>query len=66
MVRTDWRRFIDQWEMVLITGITGCLHHFDVGYGVVSSDQDYSNIVMPWLGNPATNPLLSGLRIIQT
>jgi hypothetical protein len=66
VVRTNWRAFNDHWEMVFIAGITGCLHQFDVGYGIISSDEDYASLVMPWSSNPATNPLLSGLRSIQT
>lgn len=66
IVRTNWRNFNPNWEMVFIAGITGCLHQFDVGYGILSSDEDYASLVMPWSSNPATNHLLSGLRAIQT
>lgn len=66
VVRTNWRKFNSYWEMVFIAGITSCLHQFDVGYGILSSDEDYASLVMPWSSNPATNHLLSGIRTIQT
>lgn len=66
VVRTNWRKFNKDWEMVFISGITGCLHQFDVGYGILSSDEDYASIVLPWSSNPVTNHLLTGLRAIQT
>jgi hypothetical protein len=66
VVRTNWRKYNPHWEMVFIAGITGCLHQFNVGYGILSSDEDYGSIVMPWSSNPATNHLLSGIRTIQT
>jgi hypothetical protein len=66
VVRTNWRDLNSNWEMVFISGITGCLHQFDVGYGILSSDEDYASVAMPWSSNPATNHLLSGLRTIQT
>lgn len=65
-IRTNWREFNKNWEMVFVAGIAGCLHHFDTGYGLISSDEDYGSIVMPWSSNPATNHFLSGTRAIQT
>lgn len=66
VIKTNWHEFNSHWEMVFVSGITGCLHQFDVGYGIISSDEDYGSLVMPWSSNPATNHLLSGLRIMQT
>lgn len=66
VVSTNWREFNHHWEMVFVSGITGCLHQFDVGYGIISSDEDYGSLVMPWSSNPATNHFLSGIRAIQT
>lgn len=66
VVRTNWRDFNDQWEMVYVSGIAGCLHQFDAGYCIISSDEDYGRLVMPWSNNPITNHFLSGLRILQT
>jgi 7-cyano-7-deazaguanine synthase in queuosine biosynthesis len=66
VVKTNWTEHIGHWEMTFVTAITSILHQFDTGYGIISSDEDYSSLALPWSSNPATNYLLSGCLALQT
>lgn len=62
-VWTNMRPLTHQhWEMSFSAQLAACLHLLSGSfqYGIIGSSEPYSDMVLPWGSNPATNYLLSG------
>ena len=60
-VRTNLKSFLPDWEQNHGAGLASCLHLLNNQHsiGLISSDEPYSHLVLPWGSNPLSNPLLS-------
>jgi hypothetical protein len=61
VLKTNLQQFLPHWEMNFGAGVAACLHQFaeEYAFGLIASDEPYSQLVLPWGSNPITTPLLS-------
>lgn len=61
-LRTNWKlAYCGNWELEFGAALVSCLANWSssVGNALIGSDEDYSNLVLPWGSNPISNPMLS-------
>lgn len=68
-ISTNWRATAHDWGNEHGSGLAACLNLFSsvADIGLIGSDEDYANFVVPWGSNPITNHFLSGesFRIVS-